>query len=313
MGLAPNVLLQFPAGWNALGSDLFDGTGLRVLRFGADDYAPEEIDYVVAFRPPPGFLKTLPRLKAIFSLGAGVDGFLKDPEFPRAVPLVRFVDVTLAREMAQYVVMHTLLIHRHQRHFDEGQKKKEWRQMMLPRPSAQTRVGILGLGEIGSVAAERLAMFDFAVSGWSRTAKHVAGVKSFAGEAALGDFLGQCDIMACLLPLTPQTQGILNAKTFAALPKGAWIINVARGQHLIEADLIAALDYGHLAGAVLDVFQSEPLPVDSPLWTHPKVTVTPHIAAISAPQAAVDYIGRGIAQAERGETLENVVDVGKGY
>ena len=310
---APRVLLQFPAGWNALGSDLFEGTGLRVLRFGADDYAPDEIDYVVAFRPPPGFLKTLPKLKAIFSLGAGVDGFLKDPEFPRNVPLVRFVDVTLAREMAQYVVMHTLLIHRHQRHFDQGQAKKEWRQMMLPRPSAQTRVGILGLGEIGSVAAERLAMFDFSVSGWSRTRKAVPGVKSFSGEGELAAFLGQCDIMTCLLPLTPQTRGLLSAKTFALLPKGAWIINVARGQHLVEADLIAALDSGHLAGAVLDVFQTEPLPVDSPLWAHPKVTVTPHIAAISAPQAAVDYIVNGIARAERGEPLENVVDLGRGY
>ena len=310
---APTVLLQFPAGWNALGGDLFDGTGLRVLRFGVDDYAPDEIDYVVAFRPPPGFLKTLPKLKAIFSLGAGVDGFLKDPEFPRNVPLVRFVDVTLAREMAQYVVMHTLLIHRHQRHFDEGQKKKEWRQMMLPRPSAQTRVGILGLGEIGSVTAERLAMFDFAVSGWSRTRKSVPGVKSFAGESEMAAFLGQCDIMACLLPLTPQTRGILNARTFAMLPRGAWVINVARGQHLVEADLIAALDSGHLAGAVLDVFQSEPLPVDDPLWSHPKVTVTPHIAAISAPQAAVDYIVSGIAAFERGEPPANIVDVSKGY
>ena len=313
MARPPNVLLQFPAGWNALGGDLFAGSGFRALRFGSDAYAPEDIDYAVAFRPPPGFLKTLPNLKAIFSLGAGVDGFLKDPEFPRAVPLVRFVDVTLAREMAQYVVMHTLLIHRHQRHFDEGQKKKEWRQMMLPRPSARTRAGVLGLGEIGSVAAERLAMFDFAVSGWSRTRKSVPGVKSFAGEAELAAFLGQCDIMTCLLPLTPQTRGIMNAGFFARLPQGAWIINVARGQHLVEADLIAALDSGHLAGAVLDVFETEPLPPDNPLWTHPKVKVTPHIAAISAPEAAVRYIVDGIARAERGEKLKDVVDLGKGY
>jgi glyoxylate/hydroxypyruvate reductase A len=229
------------------------------------------------------------------------------------VPLVRFVDVTLAREMAQYVVMHTLLIHRHQRHFDEGQEKKEWRQMMLPRPSAQTRVGVLGLGEIGSVAAERLAMFDFSVSGWSRTRKSVPGVISFAGESELPAFLGQCDIMTCLLPLTPQTRGIMNAKFFALLPKGAWIVNVARGQHLVESDLIAALDSGHLAGAVLDVFETEPLPPDNPLWTHPKVTVTPHIAAISAPEAAVRYIVDGIARAERGEALKDVVDLGKGY
>jgi glyoxylate/hydroxypyruvate reductase A len=310
---APKVLVQFPAGWNALGRELFAGTGLQALFLGQDAYVPEDIAYAVAFRPPPGFLKTLPRLKAIFSLGAGVDGFLTDPEFPKAVPLVRFVDSTLAREMAQYAVMHTLLIHRHQRHFDEGQKKGEWRQMMLPRASAATRVGILGLGEIGTVAASLLAQFDFAVSGWSRTPKHVPGVKSYAGEAALNAFLGQCDIMICLLPLTARTQGILNAQTFALLPQGAWVINVARGQHLIEEDLIGALDSGHLAGAVLDVFQQEPLPADSPLWRHPKITATPHIAAIASPQAAVRYVLDGIARAERGEPLENVVDVTKGY
>jgi glyoxylate/hydroxypyruvate reductase A len=305
--------VQFPAGWNALGRELFAGTGLRALFLGEDAYTPEEIVYAVAFRPPPGLLQTLPRLKAIFSLGAGVDGFLKDPDFPRQVPLVRFVDPTLAREMAQYAVMHTLLIHRHQRFFDEGQKKGEWRQMMLPRASADTRVGILGMGEIGAAVAERLVPFDFAVSGWSRTPKQVPGVKSFAGEDALDAFLGQCDIMICLLPLTPRTEGILNAGLFARLPKGAFVINVARGRHLIEEDLIGALDSGHLAGAVLDVFQQEPLPPDSPLWRHPKITATPHIAAIASPQAAVRYVLDGIARAERGEPLENVVDVTKGY
>jgi glyoxylate/hydroxypyruvate reductase A len=309
----PNVLFLLPPGWDALSKALFGHAAFNSFLHGKDHYAPQQIDYFVGFRPPHGFLKTLSRLKAIFSLGAGVDGFLKDPEFPKAVPLVRFVDSTLAREMAQYAVMHTLLIHRHQRHFDEGQKKGEWRQMMLPRASAATRVGILGLGEIGTVAASLLAQFDFAVSGWSRTPKHVPGVKSYAGEAALNAFLGQCDIMICLLPLTARTQGILNAQTFALLPQGAWVINVARGQHLIEEDLIGALDSGHLAGAVLDVFQQEPLPADSPLWRHPKITATPHIAAIASPQAAVRYVLDGIARAERGEPLENVVDVTKGY
>jgi glyoxylate/hydroxypyruvate reductase A len=309
----PNVLFLLPPGWDALSKALFGHEAFNGFLHGKDHYAPQQIDYVVGFRPPHGFLKTLPRLKPIFSLGAGVDGFLRDPEFPRQLPVVRFVDETLQREMAQYVTMHCLIIHRHQRSFDAAQKESIWRQRMLSRPSRDVRIGILGMGDIGAVTAERLQMFDFQVFGWSRTRKDVKGVTSFAGQQELPRFLSHCDIMVCMLPLTPETEGILNAKLFAGLPQGAWVMNVGRGGHCREDDLIAALDAGHLAGAVLDVFQTEPLPADSPLWSHSQVTVTPHIAGITDPRNAAAFVVDCVARAQSGAPFRNVVDLARGY
>jgi glyoxylate/hydroxypyruvate reductase A len=309
----PNVLFLLPPGWDALSKTLFGHEAFNSFLHGESHYAPQQIDYFVGFRPPHGFLKTLPRLKAIFSLGAGVDGFLRDPEFPRHLPVVRFVDETLQREMAQYVVMHSLIIHRQQRAFDAAQKEGAWRQRMLAKPSREVRIGILGMGDIGAVTAERLLMFDFQVFGWSRTRKDVKGVTSFAGPEELPRFLSRCDIMVCMLPLTPETEGILDAKLFAGLPRGAWVMNVGRGGHCREQDLIAALDGGHLAGAVLDVFQTEPLSPDNPLWTHPKVTVTPHIAGITDPRNAAAFVVDCVSRAESGAPFRNVVDLSRGY
>jgi len=309
----PNVLFLLPPGWDALSKSLFGHAGFNSFLHGKDHYAPQQIDYFVGFRPPHGFLKTLPRLKAIFSLGAGVDGFLRDPEFPRHLPVVRFIDETLQREMAQYVTMHCLIIHRQQRAFDAAQKEHLWRQRMLARPSREVRIGILGMGDIGAVTAERLLMFDFQVFGWSRSRKNVPGVTSFAGPQELPQFLGQCDIMVCMLPLTPETEGIMDAKLFAGLPKGAWVMNVGRGGHCNEQDLVAALDSDHLAGAVLDVFQAEPLPSDNVLWNHPKVTVTPHIAGITDPRNAAAFVLDCVARAESGQPFPNVVDLSRGY
>jgi glyoxylate/hydroxypyruvate reductase A len=286
---------------------------LRVFVDVRDQYAPGDIDYALTFRPQHGLLKTLPNLKVVFSLGAGVDGILADPEYPKQVPLVRFVDTTLSREMAQYCVLHVLMHYRMQRFFDRAQAERKWRQALLPKRAADTRIGILGLGEIGALAGQRLREWEFDVAGWSRTRKHVTGVKSFAGEEELPTFLGRTDILICLLPLTPDTRGILNAKLFAQLPKDAFVINVARGGHLVESDLIAALDSGHLSGATLDVFNMEPLPEESPLWSHPRITVTPHIAAISEPRIAAQYVADRIARFERGEPLDNIVDPARGY
>jgi glyoxylate/hydroxypyruvate reductase A len=252
-------------------------------------------------------------VKAIISLGAGVDRFLADPEFPKQIPLVRFVDHTMSREMTHYVVLQTLLFHRTQRLLDAAQKEKQWRQAFLPRRTEETRVGILGLGEIGTMAAERLRDLDFPVAGWSRTKKSVPGVESFAGDAELTRFLARSDILICLLPLTPATHHILNAKTFARLPQGAFVINAARGGHLVEADLVAALNSGHLAGAALDVFESEPLPQSSPIWSHPKITMTPHVAAMTDPKVAARSVADSIARHMRGETLDNLVDFSHGY
>jgi glyoxylate/hydroxypyruvate reductase A len=304
---------MLPGGWNALDRASFASPHFHTLIYKRDDYAPDDIDYVVGFRPRPGFLASLPRLKAVFSLGAGVDGFLKDPDYPRHVPLIRSVDANLAVQMREYVALHVLMIHRHQRFFDAAQRDHAWRQKMLTRNARDIRVGILGLGTIGAQIAAALRAFDFPVSGWSRSPKDVPGVTSFAGTEVLPDFLKQADILVCVLPLTPETQGILNAGLFAQLPRGAYVINVARGQHLVEEDLIAALDSGQLAGAVLDVFQTEPLPPESPIWAHPRITATPHIAGITEPHAALAYVEAGVRRAEAGEPLENVVDLDKGY
>jgi len=313
MSTRPTLLLIVPVSWAGLWLPWLAEAELNVVVHGRDSYAPEDIDYVQSFRPPHGLLKTFPNLKTIFSLGAGVDGFLSDPEFPKHVPLVRFVDPQLSTEMAQYVVMHTLLQHRHQRDFDAAQAVGKWAQRVLPRRTAETRIGILGLGEIGTVAGERLRDLGFPVSGWSRSRKSVRDIESYAGQDELEAFLRVSDFLICLLPLTHETRGILNAKTFAMLPGGAYVINVARGGHLVEADVITAIDSGHLAGATLDVFETEPLPETSPLWRHPKIIVTPHIAAITDPRIAVQYILDGIARNERGELLENIVDVEREY
>jgi glyoxylate/hydroxypyruvate reductase A len=209
--------------------------------------------------------------------------------------------------------MHTLLQHRHQKDFDAAQANSKWSQRVLPRRTADTRIGILGLGEIGTVAGERLRDLGFPVSGWSRSPKSVRGIESYAGNSEFDAFLRVSDFLICLLPLTHETRGILNAKTFAMLPDGAYVINVARGGHLVEEDLITAIDSGRLSGATLDVFQTEPLPETSPLWRHPKIILTPHIAAITDPRIAAQYVIDGIARNESGGTLENIVDINRQY
>jgi glyoxylate/hydroxypyruvate reductase A len=313
--MLPKLLFQGVGlpGWNALTKKDWAACGFEAVIANREEYDPADIRYFCSFRPTPGLIKSLPNLKVIFSMGAGVDGFLRDPELPRHLPLVRFVDTTLIHEMAQYVVMHILLVHRGQRFFDQAQKEGQWRQRMLERASRDTRIGMLGLGDIGSAIAQSLLPFDFQLSGWSRTRKDVPGVRSFAGEEELPQFLAQCDYCVCVLPLTKDTQSILDAKLFAQLPKGAWVINVARGGHLVTEDLIAALDSGHLGGAVLDVFQPEPLAADSPLWHHPKITVTPHVAALTDLKAAMAFLKEGVRRAESGELLLHRVNLDRGY
>ena len=313
MSKRPKLLLSAPAYWAGIWAEPLAKGGIDLAVYGRDAFRPDAIDYALSFRPPPGLLKSLPNLKAVFSLGAGVDGFNIDSDYPKHVPLVRFVDDTLSNEMATYVVLHTLIFHRNQRALDAAQRKGVWQQSLLPRRADATRVGILGLGEIGTLCAERLRDLSFAVSGWSRTSKTVEGIKSFVGNGELDAFLAQSDILVCLLPLTRETEGILNAKMFAKLPRGAFLINAARGGHQVESDIVAAVDSGQLAGATLDVFETEPLPETSPLWRHPKITVTPHIAAISDPSASVRTVLDGIARFERGEPVANLVDLARGY
>ncbi|HEY0107449.1 MAG TPA: glyoxylate/hydroxypyruvate reductase A [Rhizomicrobium sp.] len=308
-----SILLLVPPGWGGAWQKPLSVGGIKVYAQGVDAYDRAEIRYAASFRPPPGLLASLPNLAAVFSLGAGVDGFLVDPDFPKHVPLIRFVDPTLSGEMAQFAALHVLMQHRTAAYFTAAQAESAWRQRMLPRATADTRVGILGLGEIGTECAERLRDLGFAVSGWSRTRKTVAGIESHAGAGELDAFLSVCDFLICVLPLTPDTRHILNAETFAKLPRGAYVINIARGGHLNEPDLVDALDSGHLSGATLDVFEIEPLPRESPIWKHPRIIATPHIAAITSPIHATRSILEGIAAIESGRAPKNVVDMTRGY
>lgn len=282
------------------------------LRFLPDVGDPADIEYALVWLPPPGLLAGLPNLKVIFSLGAGVDHLLRDPTLPD-VPLVRMVEPGLTEGMTEYVCLHVLRWHRDAPSYERQQAGRVWQQVPQQRIARERRVGILGLGVLGQDAAQALVQLRFDVAGWSRTEKQVDGVTCFHGQEGLGRFLARTEILVCLLPLTPETENILDAKLFAGLPRGAVVINAARGRLQVEEDLLAALDSGHLSGATLDVFRTEPLPDDHPFWTHPKVTVTPHIAAITQARTGIRHIADAIARARSGEPLPHLVDRMRGY
>lgn len=272
--------------------------------------------YAAVWKPAPGYLARCNGIEAIFNLGAGVDALLKDATLPD-VPLVRVVNDDLTRRMTEYVVLHCLIHHRRQRMLDAAQARGEWEAKDQWAASA-VRVGILGMGELGQDAAEVLTRIGFDVAGWSRTRKSVAGITSFAGQPELAPFLARTDILVALVPLTPDTEGILSRRLFEGLARdgrlGAPVlINAGRGGLQNEADLLACLDDGTLGAATLDVFHEEPLPRSSPFWHHPKVTVTPHNAADSDAEAISDCIVAQIRKLEAGEPLENVVDRKRGY
>ena len=273
---------------------------------------PAEIDYALVWRPEPGLLASLPNLKLILSLGAGVDHILCDPQLPRHVPIVRLVDPYLTDAMTEYVALQVLRLHRQDFEYSAQQKAAIWRE--LPQKNAGERpVGILGFGEIGQHAGRTLAGLGFPVAGWSRAEKTIAGFATYAGTMGLMRILAETEILVCLLPLTPQTEGILCARTFAALSAGAGLVNAGRGSHVVEEDLIPALDSGQLSAAVLDVFRDEPLPSDHPFWCHPRIVVTPHIAGITNPATAAPVILDNIRRFETGLPLLNQVDPNRGY
>ncbi len=273
---------------------------------------PAEIEFAVVWKLPPGELAEFPNLKAILSPGAGVDHLFEDPELPEGVPVARLVDPLMADRMAEYTAALTLWSHRRFDAYAELQGRRSWRQ--VPQKDARDRgVGILGLGALGRAAARRLRPFGFALGGWSRTPKEEPGVTCRHGNAALADVLGESDILICLLPLTPETRGLLDGAALGRLPRGAYVINCARGGLVVEADLLAALDSGRLSGAALDVFDEEPLPRDNPLWTHPKVRITPHVSSLTAPETAAPLLAAQVRRAQRGEPLECLVDRAAGY
>ena len=264
-------------------------------------------DYAVVWLPPQQLFDEQTNLKAIFNAGAGVDALLK-LRLPADVPIVRITDAGMAVQMAEFV---THAVIRHYRELDRY-RSAAWR-TLPPRPRSEFPVGIMGLGVLGQRVAGAVASFEFPVLAWSRTPKTVEGVRCFSGRSNLERFLGGTRILVCLLPLTPDTENILNRETLSRLMPGGYVINVARGAHLVDADLLALIESGHLSGAALDVFRTEPLPADHPFWTCPAITVTPHLSARTLYADSVRQIAERLVLFDRGLPVEGLVDRGRGY
>ncbi|PTM97274.1 2-hydroxyacid dehydrogenase [Mycoplana dimorpha] len=273
------------------------------------------IDYAVVWKPAADLFSRAKDLRAVFSGGAGVDHVMTLPGLPE-VPVVRFVDQTLTTRMSEWVVLQCLLHLRQFRAYEAQNRKRIWRELDQPE-AREVTVGIMGLGVLGADAASKLKMLGFDVVGWSRRKKAIDGIETF-DAAGLDDFLARTDILVGLLPLTAETRGLFNAGLFAKLRRNGALgapvfVNAGRGGSQVEADILAALDSGVLGGASLDVFEKEPLPLESRLWTHEKVFMTPHAAAASDVRALFAHVGRQIERLENGQALENVVDRQAGY
>ncbi|MBY0336765.1 MAG: glyoxylate/hydroxypyruvate reductase A [Acetobacteraceae bacterium] len=274
---------------------------------------PDEIEAAVCWtQHDMGELRRYPNLRLIVSMGAGVDHLLRPPGPPPGVPVARLVDTRLTTGMTEWVVLNVLRFHRQDLEYRAQQAARIWDELPAPETSAR-RIGILGLGELGGASARALLGFGFPVMGWSRRPKAMEGVRAFHGEDGLREMLRQTDILICLLPLTPETRGIIRAETLALLPRGAFVVNAARGGHLVAEDLLAALESGQVAAAALDVFEPEPLPAEHPFWGHPKVLVWPHAASITIPSSAAPQVVENIHRARAGRPLINLVDFSAGY
>jgi glyoxylate/hydroxypyruvate reductase len=273
---------------------------------------PADVRYLVAWTIPDNVKELFPGLEAIFATGAGID-HIDFSRLPADIPIVRMIEPGISAGMAEYVVMSVLGAHRHLIDYIAQQRDGKWRELRVVPASTRT-VGVMGTGVLGTKVLEALAPFQFKLRAWSKTPRRLGeNVTSFSGTAALDDFLGDCDILVCLLPLTNQTRGILNAHLFATLPRNAVVINASRGGNLVEADLIAALDSGHLSGAIIDVAAVEPLPAGHPFWTHRRILLTPHIATMTQPETAAEVVLKNIERHLKGLPLLNVIDPQRGY
>ncbi len=256
----------------------------------------------------PGVLDRIPNVQWVSSLGAGVDHLVGDEQIPSHLPITRIVDPYLTRDMTNYVIMGVMMHQRSLLQHLANQKQSHWDRI----PYRNLRIGVLGLGELGAHCAAHLADLGFETSGYSRRQKDIEGVKCYA-EGQLDEFLGEIDVLVNLLPVTPQTESILESSLFSKMKNGAYLINVARGNHLVEQDLIDALDRGQLSGALLDVFREEPLPVENPLWQHPKVVTTPHVASVSLPESVMKLLKENIDRLIKGEDFLHPIDRRAGY
>ena len=305
------ILLQMPGSdvdaWHAAIAEALPEAEIAVW--------PEVIgepDYALVWRPPPELFARVRAPKAIFNLGAGVDALLAVPTLPPDVPVIRLTDAGMAEQMAEYVTLAVLRAYREMDAYAIEQRDAIWK----PRPRIEKStfgVGLLGFGVLGRAIAMALAPFGFPRACWSRERKAVDGVASFAGARELDHFLRQTRVLVCTLPSTPDTAGILSRRTLALLPPGAHVVNIARGDVLVDADLLALLDSGHVAGATLDVFREEPLPADHAFWHHPRVTVTPHVSAVTRIPESVAQVAAKIRRLENGEDVTGGVDRQLGY
>jgi len=277
-----------------------------------DDDAAVDADVAVVWRPPAALFTRERKLKAIFNLGAGVDGLLQLPTLPDDVPIVRLEDAGMAVQMAEYAAYALIRASRQFDAYERQQHDGVWQELPEIR-RADWPVGVLGLGVMGARVAQTLAALDYPVAGWSRSPRELDGIQTYAGEAGFGPFLARTRVLINLLPLTVETRDILRYDTLKQLLPGAYLVNMGRGEHLVEEDLLTLLDEGHMAGATLDVFRSEPLPPEHRFWTEPRVTVTPHIAAISLRQNTVEQIAKKIRAMQAGQPLTGVVSRERGY
>ena len=273
----------------------------------------EPCDYVVGWKPPAELFARQPNLKAVINYGAGVDAILSMGAVPANIPIIRLEDAGMAQQMAEYAIYGVIHHHRNLRIYHAQQRDLHWQQHEDRGNVRRPTVGVMGLGEMGGTVATRLAAFGYSVRGWSRSKHEIENVLTFAGLDTLVTFLSGCDVLVSMLPLTESTRGIINAAALAQLPRGAFLVNAGRGGHLVDADVVAALESGQLGGALLDVFHEEPLPKEHPYWSHPNVIVTPHIAATTPIKDACAQIVAKVSAMERGEVVSGIVDPKVGY
>jgi len=297
------------AAWTAELARLLPEVELRIWPEMGD---PADIEFCVGWAFPPGSLAAMPNLKALQSLGAGVDHVFRDPDLPAGLPISRIVDSSMTEDMTQWVVLNVLRFHKQDLDYRHIQREGRWHE--LPPPSWQKRrVGVMGLGELGGHALRRLEQFGFPLSGWSRTRRDIDGIATFAGMEGLKPFLSQTDIAVLLLPLTPETEDLLNRERLSWMPEGAFVINAGRGRLIVDDDLADLIESGHLGGAALDVFRQEPLPAEHRFWANPRVVITPHAAALTRADTAAPQIVENYRRALAGEPLLHPVDRAKRY
>lgn len=294
--------------WQEMMTRLLPGWAITTF----EDADPESVEFAVVWRPRSGDLARFPNLKAIVSIGAGIDHVLADDQLPRGVPIIRTVGQDLTQRMQEYVALHVLRHHRDMPRQLQAQAEQDWHTIVVPVAPNRT-VGVMGLGNLGAAAAKLLSQIGFATRGWSKSPKSLPGVETFHGDDGLDAFLDGCEILVNLLPLTPETTGILNADLFERLPRGACIINCARGPHLVDDDLLASLEAGQIKQATLDVFHEEPLPEGHPFWRHHSITVTPHIASRIDAETGGRIIARNLTLFAETGTCPDLADIDRGY